>query len=212
MGLPNDLIEAAKIDGAGHLRIFAQIMLPLTKPVMVSCIVLSFIALWNEYLSPLIFLTNKKVYTIAQAIRWYLMSDTQQYELTMAAASIAIVPLIILFVFCQKYFVEGIATSGMKDNKMRNRLRLATWIVCLLAIMVSFACVITAANNIVENSAKVIFISGTGDDANSGLSPKQAVRHLQKATELLNGAGGTIVFSGDVLENTGITIPAQKAR
>ena len=114
MGLPNDLIEAAKIDGAGHLRIFAQIMLPLTKPVMVSCIVLSFIALWNEYLSPLIFLSNKKVYTIAQAIRWYLMSDTQQYELTMAAASIAIVPLIILFVFCQKYFVEGIATSGMK--------------------------------------------------------------------------------------------------
>lgn len=96
MGLPNDLIEAAKIDGAGHLRIFAQIMLPLTKPVMVSCIVLSFIALWNEYLSPLIFLTNKKVYTIAQAIRWYLMSDTQQYELTMAAASIAIVPLIIM--------------------------------------------------------------------------------------------------------------------
>ena len=72
---------------------------------------------------------------------------------------------------------------------MRNRLRLATWIVCLLAIMVSFACVITAANNIVENNAKVIFISGTGDDANSGLSPKQAVRHLQKATELLNGAG-----------------------
>ena len=85
---------------------------------------------------------------------------------------------------------------------MRNKLRLATWIVCLLAIMVSFACVITAANNIVENNAKVIFISGTGDDANSGLSPKQAVRHLQKATELLNGAGGTIVFSGDVLENT----------
>lgn len=75
---------------------------------------------------------------------------------------------------------------------MRNKLRLATWIVCLLAIMVSFACVITAANNIVENNAKVIFISGTGDDANSGLSPKQAVRHLQKATELLNGAGGTI--------------------
>lgn len=72
---------------------------------------------------------------------------------------------------------------------MRNKLRLATWIVCLLAIMVSFACVITAANNIVENNAKVIFISGTGDDANSGLSPKQAVRHLQKATELLNGAG-----------------------
>ena len=123
MGLPNDLIEAAKIDGANDWTVYWRIVLPLFKAglatiglfnVMVSCIVLSFIALWNEYLSPLIFLTNKKVYTIAQAIRWYLMSDTQQYELTMAAASIAIVPLIILFVFCQKYFVEGIATSGMK--------------------------------------------------------------------------------------------------
>lgn len=115
MGLPNDLIEAAKIDGAGHLqhllhRLCSRLQSLLWFPVLSSRLLL----LWNEYLSPLIFLTNKKVYTIAQAIRWYLMSDTQQYELTMAAASIAIVPLIILFVFCQKYFVEGIATSGMK--------------------------------------------------------------------------------------------------
>lgn len=114
IGLPTDLMDAAKIDGAGHFRIFIQIMLPLTKPVMVSAAILSFIALWNEYLSPLIFLTNKKVYTVAQAIRWYLMSDTQQYELVMAASAIAIIPLIIVFIFCQKYFVEGIATSGMK--------------------------------------------------------------------------------------------------
>lgn len=114
MGLPDELMEAAKIDGAGHSRIFIQILMPLTKPAMISVMVLSFISLWNEYLSPVIFLTNKKVFTVAQAIRWYLFSDLQQYELTMAAATSAIVPIIIIFIACQKYFVEGIATSGLK--------------------------------------------------------------------------------------------------
>lgn len=114
MGLPNDLMEAAKIDGAGHLRIFLQIMLPLTKAALVSLIILTFISSWNEYMSPLIFLTKKKNYTVAQAIRWYLMDDAQEYNLTMAAAASAIVPVGILFVFGQRYFVEGIATAGVK--------------------------------------------------------------------------------------------------
>lgn len=114
MGLPNDLMEAAKIDGAGHLRIFLQIMLPLTKAALVSLIILTFISSWNEYMGPLIFLTKKKNYTVSQAIRWYLMDDAQEYNLTMAAAASAIVPVGILFVFGQRYFVEGIATSGVK--------------------------------------------------------------------------------------------------
>lgn len=114
MGLPNELMEAAKIDGAGYLRIFHTIMLPLTKPAMVSLIVLSFIANWNEYLSPLIFLVSKSKYTVAQAIRWYLLDNLSRYDLTMACATSAIIPVIILFVCCQKYFVEGIATSGLK--------------------------------------------------------------------------------------------------
>ncbi len=114
MGLPDDLMDAAKIDGAGYLRIFHTIMLPLTKPAMVSLIVLSFIASWNEYLSPMIFLTEKTKYTVAQAIRWYLLDQLSRYDLTMACATSAIVPVIILFIVCQKYFVEGIATSGLK--------------------------------------------------------------------------------------------------
>lgn len=114
MGLPNDLMEAAKIDGAGHLRIFLQIMLPLTKAALVSLIILTFISSWNEYMGPLIFLTKKKNYTVSQAIRWYLMDDAQEYNLTMAAAASAIVPVGILFVFGQRYFVEGIATAGVK--------------------------------------------------------------------------------------------------
>lgn len=115
MGLPNDLMEAAKIDGASHPRIFWSIMMPLTKSAMISLAVLSVVSCWNEYLSPLIFLVDTKLYTLSQAIRWYMLDDLQRYELVMATATSTIVPIIILFLFCQKYFVEGIATSGMKN-------------------------------------------------------------------------------------------------
>ena len=114
MGLPDDLMEAAKIDGAGHPRIFAQVMMPLTKSALISLMVLSFIGCWNEYLSPLIFLVRKDLYTISQVIRWYMLDDLQRYDLTMAAATSAILPVVIVFILCQRYFVEGIATSGIK--------------------------------------------------------------------------------------------------
>ena len=114
IGLPNDLMEAAKIDGAGHLRIFAQILLPLTRSAMVSLIILSFISSWNEYLSPLIFLAKTEKFTVAQAIRWYMLDEAKQHDLTMAAATSSIIPVAILFIACQKHFVEGIATAGVK--------------------------------------------------------------------------------------------------
>lgn len=114
MGLPNDLMEAAKIDGAGHTRIFAQIMLPLTKAALVSQCVLSFVSIWNEYLSPLIFLVKKKLYTISQVVQWQMLDEAARTDLLMCSATCAIVPVVIVFFFCQRYFVEGIATSGVK--------------------------------------------------------------------------------------------------
>lgn len=114
MGLPNDLIEAAKIDGAGHLRIFLHIMLPLTKAALMSLIILAFISSWNEYMAPLIFLVKKELYTVSQNIQWYMLDEFKEHNLTMAAATSAIVPVVILFIVGQKYFVEGIATSGVK--------------------------------------------------------------------------------------------------
>ena len=114
ISLPDDLMEAAKIDGAGHPRIFSQILMPLTKSSLISLMVLSFITCWNEYMAPLIFLVKKNLYTISQVIRWYMLDDLQRYDLNMAAATSAIIPVVILFIFCQKYFVEGIATSGVK--------------------------------------------------------------------------------------------------
>ena len=114
IGLPDELMEAAKIDGAGHSRIFSRILMPLTKSSLISLMVLSFISCWNEYMAPLIFLVKRNLYTISQVIRWYMLDDLQRYDLNMAAATSAIVPVVILFIICQKYFVEGIATSGVK--------------------------------------------------------------------------------------------------
>ena len=114
IGLPNDLMEAAKIDGASHPMIFGRILFPLTKSALISLMVLSIVSCWNEYLSPLIFLVNKNLYTVSQVIRWYMLDDLQRYELVMAAATSSIVPIIILFVACQRYFIEGIASSGVK--------------------------------------------------------------------------------------------------
>lgn len=114
LGLPNDLMEAAKIDGATHSRIFAQVMLPLTKAALVSQCVLTFVTVWNEYLAPLVFLVKKNLYTISQVVQWQMMDEAARTDLLMASATCAIVPVVVVFFFCQKYFVEGIATSGVK--------------------------------------------------------------------------------------------------
>jgi multiple sugar transport system permease protein len=114
-GLPNDLMEAAKIDGAGFFRIWGQVYLPLTKPALVSAGILGFISTWNAYLPPLIYLVDKKKYTISLGIRFWLVDDAREYNMMMAAAASAIVPMIILVIACQKYFVEGIAMAGMKE-------------------------------------------------------------------------------------------------
>ena len=115
MGLPTALMEAAKIDGASNWCIFSRVYLPLTKPAMVSLTVLGFVSTWNEYLSPLIFITKPDKYLVSQVIRWYMDSgDVTRYDLTMAACTSVIIPVIVLFIACQKYFVEGIATSGVK--------------------------------------------------------------------------------------------------
>lgn len=114
LGLPDALMEAAQIDGANHLRIFAQIMFPLTKPAMTSLAVLGFVSSWNEYLYPLIFVISPEKFTVAQVIRYWLLDEFKRYNLTMASATLAIIPVLVLFLLCQKYFIEGVASSGLK--------------------------------------------------------------------------------------------------
>lgn len=112
--LPDELMEAAQIDGAGHLQIWARIMMPLTKNGMTSAAVLAFISSWNEYLNSLIFLPSTKNYTIALGIRWYLNDSAREYNLMMCAAASAIIPIVIFYVFAQRLFEDSISASGVK--------------------------------------------------------------------------------------------------
>jgi multiple sugar transport system permease protein len=114
LGLPNDLFDAALVDGAGHWRIWGRIVMSLTKPALISLAILGFIGSWNDYFTPMIFLIKKNLYTVSLGIQAYLLNEAQEYNLTMAAATSAVVPIVLLFIIGQRYFVEGIATTGVK--------------------------------------------------------------------------------------------------
>lgn len=114
MGIHNDFIEAAKIDGAGHFTTYWQIMLPLCKPILATVGIIKFIWSWNDYQSPLIFLLNKKLYPITLGMQMFKEEFADNYALIMMASLSAIVPLLIIFVVLQKQVINGIALGGVK--------------------------------------------------------------------------------------------------
>ena len=114
MSLPVSLRESAFLDGAGHLRILMQIVFPLAKPTIASLIIINFITSWNDYFSPLIFLINNKMFTVSLGIRYYHTLEIPSTHLTMAMSVCAIMPILIVFFSCQRFFIESIATSGVK--------------------------------------------------------------------------------------------------
>jgi multiple sugar transport system permease protein len=114
-GVPRDLDEAARIDGAGHARIFLQIMLPLAAPALATTAIFTFIWTWNDFFSQLIFLTEPDLYTVPIALRAFLDSTGQSSWGAMFAMSIvSLVPLFLIFLLGQRYLVRGIATTGLK--------------------------------------------------------------------------------------------------
>lgn len=114
LGIPMEISEAATIDGASELRIFAQMILPLSRPAIATTVLLSFIWTYNEFLQPLIYLTDQSRYTLALGIVTFVGSNIQKWELLMAAAVMYCVPNIVLYFVAQEHFVKGIATTGMK--------------------------------------------------------------------------------------------------
>lgn len=113
--IPNTLVEAARIDGAGDLRILLQIIYPLCMPVLTTIGVLVFIACWNDLNGPLIYLQESSKYTIAVGLKSFMLSAKTDWELLMAANTIFTMPLIIIFFLAQKQFLSGISTtSGLK--------------------------------------------------------------------------------------------------
>ncbi len=113
-GLPNSLMEAAKIDGAGEFRRYAAIALPLSKPALTTVGIYAFINAWSDYLAPLIYINKTEKLTLSLGLQGFLNQYSVDWTHLMAAATIFVIPVIIFFLFFQRNFVEGIATSGIK--------------------------------------------------------------------------------------------------
>ena len=114
-GIPKELDEAARIDGAGHIRIFFQIMLPLSLPALATTAIFTFIWTWNDFFGQLIFLTDPDMYTVPIALRTFLDATGESSWGPMFAMSvISLLPLFLVFLFGQRYLVKGIATTGIK--------------------------------------------------------------------------------------------------
>lgn len=115
LGIPNDLLEAAKIDGSGYFRIFSQIMFPLARPAVTAVAVLSFMHHWNDFLGPLIYLNSEELYTVSMALANFTATyGSTPWNLLMAASTIAVLPCVLLYFFAQRYFMQGIVVSGVK--------------------------------------------------------------------------------------------------
>jgi multiple sugar transport system permease protein len=112
--VPQDYSDAAAIDGAGHFRIFTAIFLPLAKPVVATLALFTFMAHWNEFLLPVIYLTDQKKMTLTVGLSTFRQQYNTLYHYLMAGTLLSIIPILILFVVLQKYFVRGIVMSGIK--------------------------------------------------------------------------------------------------
>ena len=113
-GIPTELCEAARIDGMTEYGIYAKIMLPLAKPSLSTLTIFTFVNTWNDFLGPYIYLTRDTLKTIQLGLRSFIGQYSSEYGLIMAGSVVTMIPVIAVFLSLQKYFVEGVASSGLK--------------------------------------------------------------------------------------------------
>ena len=113
-GIPDDLCEAARIDGMSEYRIYASIMLPLSKPALSTLTIFTFVNTWNDYLGPLIYLRSQEKKTIQLGLKMFISQYSSDYGLIMAGSVLSLIPVLIVFLILQKYFVQGVAATGLK--------------------------------------------------------------------------------------------------
>lgn len=114
ISIPDSLVEAARIDGASEARIFSRIILPLSKSAIATLVTLTFLNSWNEFMGPLIYLNDQSKYTLQIGIRYFQQMWGTEYTLIMAATTMSLIPIVVIYMFAQKYFIEGIAAAGVK--------------------------------------------------------------------------------------------------
>jgi len=112
--IPRDLDEAAQIDGCGWWQIYRWIILPLCKPALAAVAIFAFVGSWNEFLTPLVYLNQTSLFTVALGVQLFSGQYNSFYNLMMAAALIALLPVIAIFLMAQRYFVEGVVLTGLK--------------------------------------------------------------------------------------------------
>jgi multiple sugar transport system permease protein len=113
--IPNELIEAARIDGLNEYGIYFKIILPLSKPVIATLSIYWFVRVWNDFMGPMIYFDSEINKTIPLGIRMFIGQYSTEYGLLMAASVVSLIPVLVVFLAFQRFFVQGIATSGMKN-------------------------------------------------------------------------------------------------
>ena len=114
ISIPDELCEAARIDGLNEYGIFRRIVFPLGKPAMATLTIFTFTNVWNDFMGPLIYLKTKELKTVQLGIRMFISQYGADYAWIMAASVCSLIPVVIVFLSCQKFFVEGVAASGIK--------------------------------------------------------------------------------------------------
>jgi multiple sugar transport system permease protein len=114
LAIPDSLLDAARIDGAGEFRIYWSLVLPLCRPILVTLAIFTFLGTWNDFMWPLIVLTDSSMYTLPVALANLLGEHVQDTELMMAGSVLTVLPVMLLFVALQKYYIAGIMLGGMK--------------------------------------------------------------------------------------------------
>lgn len=114
IGIPKEITESAFIDGAGHFRIFFQLLMPLAKPALATLAIIDFSWHWNDYENALVFLIDRKLYTIPLGLQNFILENNVDYNGMMAATSAAILPMILVFLLGQRYIIQGVTNSAVK--------------------------------------------------------------------------------------------------
>lgn len=115
LSVPDSLLDAARIDGAGEFRIFWSLVLPLCRPILVTLAIFTFLGCWNDFMWPLIILTDQSMYTLPVALANLLGEHVQDVELMMAGAVLTVVPVVVLFIALQRYYIEGLVLGSLKE-------------------------------------------------------------------------------------------------
>ena len=113
-GIPTELCEAARIDGLSEYGIWARIMLPLSKAAIATLVIFTFVGTWNDYMGPMIYLTRDFNKTVQVGLKRFIQENSSDYHLIMAVSVCSLLPVSVVFLALQKYFIQGIATTGLK--------------------------------------------------------------------------------------------------